>query len=232
MTEVTRESLRRRYADLIDAELLRRVRSGVLTKLAHEVALAELASRGVSPDSPAAPETPAVSDVIDFEPDEFEYNRYQAPRLPKAAELPKAPPVARLGIGDVLWFIYAAVLGGLVVVAVFFNPDPLGVRSLIEAAMTLYAVAGIVAWRLRRGWLNPIAWIVCFAINLAWLAVQIKDSWTTLSGESWANLAPLAVGMAIVTALYLPLFWGLARYALFSPSIWRRGATQTKPGAA
>lgn len=229
MTDVTRESLQRRYADLIDAELLRRVRSGVLTKLAREVALAELASRGLSPDSPVAPDTPAVSDVIDFEPDAFEHNPYQAPRVAQAAEPPNAPLRIRRSIWDALWLIYALVFGGLVVVAAFYAPDPPSARPVVETGVTLYALAGIIAWRLRRGWLNPIAWVVCFAVNLAWLAVLIKGSWTTLSNGSWGRLA---VSMAVVAVFYLPLFWGLARYALFSPSIWRRGPAQTKPGTA
>ncbi len=57
MTEVTRESLLCRYADLIDAELLRRVRSGVLTKLAHEVALAaaRLSKSRTALPAPGAP---------------------------------------------------------------------------------------------------------------------------------------------------------------------------------
>ena len=46
--QINRESLVQRYEDLVDAELLRRLRSGELTELAHEVAMAELQARASS----------------------------------------------------------------------------------------------------------------------------------------------------------------------------------------
>jgi hypothetical protein len=224
MEPVSRESLQQRYADLVDAELLRRLRSNALTELAREVALAELTARGVSPDAEMSSDAPSVPDEIDFAPDEFASNPYQAPRSIADTAAASAPFPARFGVWDVLWFIYAAILASFVAIGLTFRANPLNAATLIETFTTGFALTGILAWRLRRAWLHPIAWVACIAISLAWLAVMLRFAWTVLALH--------VSDMAVTVAVHLPLYWGLARYAFFSPSIWRLRTLRPKPDAS
>lgn len=225
--DITRENLQRRYADLIDAELLRRLRSNVLTDLARDVALAELASRGLSPDLDAAAGEPAAVGDIDFAPDEFERNPYQAPRVAAEVAARRPPPATRTGVWDVLWYLYVAVLALIIAVATAFSAHQLDAAALVETITSIFALAGIVAWRRRLAWLHPVLWITSLAVNLAWLMVKLRHTWNVLDAAGDSDLVPMfLIGTAISTALYLPLYWGLLRYALFSPSIWRNRTPQ------
>jgi hypothetical protein len=233
MTEITRETLQRRYADLIDDELLRRLHSGVLTELAQDVATAEAQARGLSLEKPESAPGAPVPDVIDFAPDEFERNPYQAPRVAAQTATEGEQRTTRTSIWDVLWYLYVAVLALLVATAAAFDANALDLPAVVETITTAFALAGIVAWRRRRAWLHPVLWITSLAVNLAWLAVRYRQSWAVLDAAGESDLVPMfVIGMAISTALYLPLFWGLARYALFSPSIWRGRVSRAANEAA
>lgn len=234
MTQVTRESLQRRYADLVDAELLRRLHSGVLTELAQEVATAEARARGLSLDEPAPSPGPVVPDTFDFAPDEFEHNPYQAPRAPAQAPAASERPSTSSGILDVLWYLYVAVFVLLVATATIFGPNPFDAISLIESITTGFTVTGIVAWRLRRAWLHPVVWVTGLAVTLAWLAAKIRHAWAILEAAGTVSdlLSLFLIGVAMTTALHLPLFWGIARYALFSPALWRPRRPHATTGSA
>jgi hypothetical protein len=229
---ITRETLKQRYSDLVDDELLRRLRSGVLTELAREVALEEIATRGLSPDAPLTDTSPAINPELEFAEDEFERNPYQAPRLtPHASTQPAAP--YRRRIADLLWFAYVAITTLLILAMIV---DPLRERDFGDAfhpglAFTGMAMVGLVAWRLRKALLSPLLWIGCFAANLAMAAVGWKAYLALISadssGQADAHLPVVAAGLVLL----LPMYWGLARYAFGSRSIWDRRVARHRGSA-
>lgn len=226
--EVTRESLQQRYSDLTDAELLRRTRAGVLTELAHEVALDELAQRGITLDAIAsANAAPTIDEPLAFFPDEFERNPYQAPRTPDSTRF-GAPFAPRRGGGwNALWWIYIGYLCLMVLVGLA-QAALRGTTPAIDLAYVViygFGAVGLAVWRLRRALFHPAVWVACLAAALALLSSGIKGLLATLSaaGEpSYTN--PFVYAASVVFLLNLPLFWGLARYAFLSPRIWRRPA--------
>jgi hypothetical protein len=226
--EITRESLQQRYSDLADAELLRRAGSGALTELAREVALAELAERGISLDD--VEELPlAQHSTIEFAADEFERNPYQAPRTFSTP----APVVTRSRSGRVLHWLWLAYIGALSAVLVFVTTIAYAQSDeVFDPAYVLMwsGLAGIIAWRRRSPLFHPMVWIVCFAGNLAYTAVELKayvDLLLAVDGHRYVKVIP--VWFASMLAWQLPLLWGLARYGFGSRAIWQRGAT---PGTA
>ncbi|HSX58776.1 MAG TPA: hypothetical protein VLF18_01120 [Tahibacter sp.] len=226
MTEVTRDSLQRRYADLVDAELLRRLHSDALTELAREVAAAEAESRGLALTKPEPPRGPAVPDEIDFAPDEFERNPYQPPRMASAAMPAARRPPARNRAWDIIWFLYAGGLGVLTVASQVSRISR-GINdvALMTSVVVCIGCAGIAGWRLRRAWVHSLAWVAVLAVNLAVLGVYSKRSFTELAalGDTNASLV-LGFGFAVSMSIHVPLIWGLLRYAFLSPSIWNRRA--------
>ncbi|MBN8739824.1 MAG: hypothetical protein BGP24_22950 [Lysobacterales bacterium 69-70] len=230
MSEITRESLQQRYADLVDAELLRLLRAHSLTELAREVALAELAGRGILAEAAlaadAAPAELQVDAELDFPADEFARNP-QAPRAPTSAMTRKsaAAEKRRGRVWNVLWFGYVSFVGLIIVLDLVGRLTGLraayvSVVKMLTLAMMTAGLVGIVGWRLRRAWLHPLLWVACLAVNLAWLGSECLESWNEL-GTAGDDLPIILAGTAIVVALYLPLFWGLLRYAFTSTSIWR-----------
>ena len=143
------------------------------------------------------------------------------------------PTLKRELTGIVLALLAVFVAGALVFQAVPDDVSCWSVRGVFGPFGTCLK-AGIVALiGLTAAWLIPLAWVVCFAVNLAWLAVQIRHSWMVLDTAGSSDVIALFVmGAAISTALHLPLFLGLVRYAFFSPSIWRPQAPRTEPDAA
>lgn len=224
--EITRESLQQRYSDLADAELLRRARSGALTELAREVALDELAQRGFTRKMIEATDpVPSVDEELAFAPDEFERNPYQAPRTPEAARAALPPASPRGGFWNVLWWLYIAYLGFLVVFGLSLSAGrgTLTAVNIIHAVLTGLGAVGLSAWRLRRALFHPALWIACLAAGLALLSASLK-SLIGLFAAAPASLyyGPFVYVAAVIVALNLPVFWGLTRYAFLSPSIWRR----------
>lgn len=223
--EITRESLQQRFSDLADAELLRRARSGALTELAREVALTELAERGISPDAVgnADPAT-AVDDQLEFSPDEFERNPYQAPRTAETAQGVSPTHTPRLRLWNTLWWIYIGYLCVLILsgMAQYLRHDELTAINLIHAVLTSVGATGLAAWRLRRRLIHPMVWITCLAVGLAFLATSIKTLVNLLSAVAHEHNSTFTYVALALILLNLPLFWGLARYALLSPTIWRR----------
>ncbi|WP_313913699.1 hypothetical protein [Tahibacter sp.] len=226
--EITRESLQQRYSDLADAELLRRARSGALTELAHEVALDELAQRGISPDAigRSAP-APTVDAELEFSPDEFDRNPYQAPRAPDSVRSASPPAPQSAGRWNALWWIYIGYLCLMVIVGLV----QAAIRDTMPAIDVAYVViyglgaVGLAAWRLRRALFHPSVWVVCLAAGLALLSSGVKGLVAILNATDAPSQHNPLVYLAITLAvLNLALFWGLARYAFLSPSIWRRPA--------
>lgn len=231
MSEVTRESLQQRYADLVDAELLRLLRADSLTELARDVALAELAGRGINAEAAlaaqAAPAEHRADAELDFPADEFARNPYQAPRAPTTSMARKSAAAGkrRDRIWNVLWFGYASFIGLTVlldIVGALSGPRAAYVSAAKILPLVLLSVGliGIVGWRLRRAWLHPLLWVACLAVNLAWLSSECLDSWKDIDSAG-KDLPILLIGTGIIVSLHLPLFWGLLRYAFMSPSTWR-----------
>jgi hypothetical protein len=226
--EITRESLQQRYSDLTDAELLRRAHSGALTELAHDVALGELAQRGITPDAiTSASSTPTIDEPLEFSPDEFERNPYQAPRTPNGVLSTSAPAPQRGGVWNVLWWIYFGYLCLMILTAVLQAAmrGTLPAFNVVHAVIYAVGAVGLAAWRLRRALLHPAVWVACLAAGLALISSGIKGLITTLNAadaSSYNN--PFVYVTAAFVLLNLPLFWALARYAFLSPSIWRRPA--------
>lgn len=231
MSEVTRESLQQRYADLVDAELLRRLRADSLTELAREVALAELAGRGIDAEAAlaaeAAPAEQRADAELDFPADQFAHNPYQAPRAPTSKTAPKSATTAqrRNRAWNVVWLSYASIVGLLIafdMVGTLSGPyaGNIGAKKIVPFVAMSLGLAGIVGWRLRRAWLHPLLWVACLAVNLAWLGSECLDSWKDIDSAG-KDLPIILIGTGIVVSLYLPMFWGLLRYAFLSASIWR-----------
>lgn len=191
---------------------------GNLTERTSDAQSSEAQALGRTLDRPEPEIGAAVRSDVNFPPDEFERNPYQAPR--NSAEGPSS--WERFGSRDVLWFIYAGLVGLLTVGAAVFDPNPTGVATLFEATATVCGPVGIIAWRLRRALFAPPAWIAWLAVVVSWHALQTWDFWNDLSDD--ADDAPplLVAALVFVFALHVPLFWGVLRYALFSPSIWHK----------
>ncbi|MBL8297074.1 MAG: hypothetical protein JNN30_01895 [Rhodanobacteraceae bacterium] len=228
--EISRESLKQRYSDLVDAELIRRVRSGVLTELAHEVAVAELQQRGVAFDQDVPPDATSRLDDIDFEPDEFAHNPYQSPRPPatraSAADTKSSIKPGRSFV-DVLWFLYAAIIALVLISSMVTALLGGRVRDLFHPATAapLLGLVGLVAWRLRKAIVSPLLWVACLGLSAALFIIQLKAIWKFLATiEMRTLLDGASPGLTIlaVVALELPLIVALACYAFASPSIWRR----------
>ncbi|WP_257386966.1 hypothetical protein [Tahibacter caeni] len=226
MLEITRESLQQRYADLVDAELLRRLRADALTDLAREVALAELAQRGISAETAlaaAAVAEPAVDAELDFPADEFERNPYQAPRGPVSAG---APSSAQQTPVDWIWWGYAVYIAALVALGVYRwvtlrQGLAMGGVLLVNA----WALAGLVGWRLRRRWLHSSVWAACLAINAALGCIGARELARVAATAPPELVYSTATYQAVGNLLLgLPLLWGLFRYGFLSAPIWRRPA--------
>jgi hypothetical protein len=219
--DITRESLHQRYSDLTDAELLRRARSGALTELAREVALAELAERGISLEDVVEP-PPALQATIEFPADEFERNPYQAPRI--AVDAPReasARPEAL--VSKWLWWIYAAVVSTFsLFVAYFFLRKRPDAETVIILSIYGWQILGLVGWRLRRRWLHENVWVAALAVNavLQYMLIEalIHAVRYEPSGFSHREMIFRAAGNVLLS---LPLSWALLSYAFLSPSIWR-----------
>ena len=223
MLEITRESLQQRYADLVDTELLRRLRADTLTDLAREVALAELAQRGISAEAAlaaAAVAEPAVPAELEFPADEFERNPYQAPRL-AAATAPR-----RVSVGDVFWWIYIAYIvlaTGWGLLDLILRGEPNVGMMAVTAMYGCFAV-GLIAWRLRRPLLHSWLWVAALAVALAELSVGVKAIVMFLVNHVFRASETAALNPLIAfTLLSLPMYWGIGCYAFASPAIWRRG---------
>lgn len=230
---VTRETLKQRYSDLVDDELLRRLRSGVLTELARDVALEEVAARGLNPDAPSPDASPAINPELEFAEDEFDRNPYQAPRLTTQASPQPAVPLRRR-IADLLWFAYVTISVYLILAEIFLALEHNAIRDMFGPSVIFSASAlgGIVAWRLRIALLNPLIWVGCFAVNLVLLADYLKNYYefaaTDSTGYSEIFLPTMLAGLAAQA----PMYWGLACYAFGSRAIWAQRSARRAESAS
>ncbi|UXI70151.1 hypothetical protein [Tahibacter amnicola] len=224
--EITRESLAARYADLADAPLLHRLRSGALTELAKEVAIAEATRRGLDwsrPPEPVSDPEPALvpidESVVVIEPDHFETNPYQAPR----AHVRFDHSTVGWTVQSMAWWMYIVLLAALTLNQAYHHAetgDPFrsfGARLVIELA----SIAGLVGWRLHRAWLSPYLWLAVAAVLAAFMVVTLKQIVVFASGPYGPDSRFAAGMLGLALALLLPQVWGLLRYALFSGSVWR-----------
>lgn len=250
--EVGRESLQQRYADLNDAELLRRLHSVELTELAREVLLAELKVRGVSTEPAPANIAPAggaknthgnadatapVSGVkadadtdtiemqdsgIELAADRFTDNPYQAPRAPRVLRDEKAHSPSQLV--QVAWWIYIALLVGTMAVSlvVLLWADATD-AELMELAPSIAAAVGLVGWRLRKPLLHPLLWVACLAVFLAQAGVNLQ-AYIEATSEWPEERQLMLVSSTLSVLVELPLIWGLVRYAFLSRAIWQPAA--------
>lgn len=216
---IDRASLSRRYEDLVDAELLRRLHSGNLTELAREVAIAELEKRGVSPEPPPTPPPPSAAPVpaeIAFPPDEFERNPYQAPRSAATDQARPGPNPVRRWIG---WFWWAYIVIGALLTAAnvlwlaLQGTSPLSWQLVLHAA----GFAGLAAWRLQRGLLHAYVWVALLAVLAANFAFGTQLLFRLVVEQQVLANTVLEVSAHLLT---LPLLWGLLRYGFFSPWLW------------
>lgn len=130
-----RESLARRYAELDDADLLRRLEQGELADIPLEIAQAELQSRGLA----LMPHAPRLPPNFDFPPDSFAENPYQSPhaRSDETAD----EPSGRAQISAVLWWVYIAILCALALRSAYVSAlRPSGVTPA-----PLFSF-GVIAW--------------------------------------------------------------------------------------
>lgn len=238
--QIDRESLVQRYEDLIDAELLRRLRSGELTELAHEVAMAELQARGLSLEpEPAAAVAAPVQDAsglpsdedyaaqaaaapaeVELAADRFDINPYQAPR---AAQIQRQAERRKLALRDVLWWGYIGVLVLFWLSSFVLNPRRLLEPSSWLGAMPLAGmITGLVAWRLRRRLLHPLLWVALLAVFLAQSVFALRLYFTAITQAATGFSAGLLPVLLFMVLLVLPGLWGLAHYSFLSSAIWRR----------
>lgn len=246
--EIGRESLQQRYADLNDAELLRRLHTVHLTELAREALLAELKARGVNPGPAPADTSPAASartahgngdaaaaapgatagpeaaviDMQDSGADRFADNPYQAPRAPRVLRDDKARPPSQLV--QAAWWIYIAIV--VVTMGVTFVHRLLSdatARELMALAPSVAAAVGLVGWRLRKPLLHPLLWVACLAVFLAQAGVGLH-AYIEATSEWPEERQLMLVSSALSVVMQLPLIWGLARYAFLSGAIWRPAA--------
>lgn len=222
--EITRESLQQRYADLTDAALMQRLRSADLTDIAREIALQEMTARGLALQPPVNENVPPVNEAVspppdfEFAPDRFTQNPYQAPRADTGAGAASQAPSP---LPRILWWLYTGGLG-LLVLAVTAQWVRRGapVAEGIGLALNVWAIVGLVGWRMRRPLLSSWVWVVCLALTLtqAALLARILFGLAIADADNRMNLV-LALALSLPV---LPLLWGLLSYAFLSPSIWRR----------
>lgn len=231
MLEVTRESLQQRYADLVDTELLRRLRADSLTDLARDVALAELAQRGISAEAAlaaVAEAEPAVDAELDFPADEFERNPYQAPRGTSSVAAVSAPSsfAKKQSPTDWIWWGYAAYIAVLIALSVYrwlSQRQGLAVGGLLS--LNAWALVGLIGWRLRRRWLHSSVWVACLAINAALACLGVRELARVAASAPPELVYSPAMYQAVGNVLLgLPLFWALFHYGFLSAPIWRRPA--------
>jgi hypothetical protein len=237
--QIDRASLVQRYEDLVDTELLRRLRSGELTELAHEVAMAELQARGLSlePEAvvapPAAPhdsagipsdeayaaEAAAAPAEVVLAADQFERNPYQAPR---AAQIQRREQRARTSWRDIAWWAYVGLLALMCSSSFVLNPQRLAQPAhWLGLAPLLGMTVGLAAWRLRRPLGHPLLWVALLALFLAQFAIALRAYVEILSAGANRADSGLLLIMLFVVAITLPGIWGLLCYAFFSSRIWR-----------
>lgn len=237
--QIDRESLVQRYEDLVDAELLRRLRSGELTELAHEVAMAELQARGLNLEpervaaAPASPrdgegipsdeayaaEAAAAPAEVALAADQFERNPYQAPR---ATQIQRRTKTARLSPGDLAWWGYIVLLVLISASGPLLNPGKLLQPSYwLGMAPLAGMIVGLIAWRRRRPLGHALLWVALLAVFLAQFAFAAHFYVELLSHEG-AYYSPGMMVLLVSGALVqLPGIWGLLHYTFFSNAIWR-----------
>ena len=239
--EVGRESLQQRYADLNDAELLRRLHSLELTELAREVLLAELEARGVSTE-PAPVAKAAAGDAAGFSTeaeddgradalqdsgaelaaDRFAENPYQAPRAPNVLRAKKTAEPSQLI--QVAWWIYIGLMAlSVAAMLVLRVIEDASDEELLELAPSVAAAVGLVGWRLRKPLLYPLLWVACLAVFLAQAGAGLH-AYIEATREWPEERQLMLVSSALSVLLELPLIWGLTRYAFLSAAIWRSAA--------
>lgn len=213
-----RESLARRYAELDDADLLRRLEQGELADIPLEIAQAELQSRGLA----LTPHALRPPPNLDFPPDSFAANPYQPPHA-RSDETADAPS-GRAQISAVLWWVYIAILGALALRSAYVSalrPSGVTPAPLFSFGVIAWNCIGLVGWRLRK----PLLWRWLWAISalLTWLTVALM----ALAGVVMALLAAndpaqwRIVWIATGTFLMLlPLAWGMSTYAFHEKTIW------------
>lgn len=237
--QIDRESLVQRYEDLVDAELLRRLRSGELTELAHEVAMAELQARGLSlepepavvppaaqhgsagvpSDEAYAAEAAAAPAEVALVADQFERNPYQAPR---AAQIQRRDARARTSWRDIAWWAYVGLLALMCANSLVLHPQRLTQPAhWLGLAPLLGMTVGLAAWRLRRPLGHPMLWVGLLALFLAQFVFALRSYLEILAEGTHRADSGLLLMMLFVVGFTLPGIWGLLRYAFFSNAIWR-----------
>jgi hypothetical protein len=222
-------ALARRFNDLSDAALLLRLQRGGLTETAQEIALAELAARGLSLPLPEDKPLPAAAEEdlplpahpvaeVQFGADEFTANPYQAPRARV-----KDTQRGASSWTAVFWWIYIGYIVLLIGLGTLrWTVSGMYLRDLVGPLLNAWALVGLVGWRLRRPFVHAGLWVACLAIAaaqytftvLSFVRVVMPNIGAALGG----TLFPFAVAFLLGG---LPLFWGLLRYTFFSASIWQ-----------
>jgi hypothetical protein len=215
-----RESLARRYAELDDAQLRRRIEQGELADTPLEIALAELESRGltVTINTPVPQPPPDFA----FPPDAFAANPYQPPHARSDEAL--TTPAASTRLTAILWWVYIAILGTITLRNAFISlmrPGGAVLMPVISFGFMALNCLGLTGWRLRRAVLWRWVWAV--AAVVAWLGVALMAvsgvamAFVAASNPAQGRLAWLAL---FVFLLLLPLAWGLSTYAFREDPLW------------
>jgi hypothetical protein len=219
-----RQSLARRYAELNDAELRRRIERDELSEIPREIALAELHSRGLALAPPPTQRTfapPLLHRDVEFTADGFSANPYQTPRA-DMLDTPERSGASQ--IWNTLWWTYTALytLYALRAVSMPLRQGRLlNFGVVVMLAIMALTCLGLIGWCTRRRFLWRVvwigvavtAWLWAGLLGLASAIVMLDGTAAPIAGyqPEWLSLA--------MTAAVLPLAWALSRYAC-DKSIW------------
>ena len=218
----SKEDIAERFERFADAELLDLLRSGELTELAQEVAVAELLRRGV--DLPAAELRAPMSTI---------------PQGPVAlpAPRPDLTPVR------VLWWLYFGVLAiafpafiGLMAWQGAYTTEPTWPVSYLTTAVDLLGIVGLYAYIRRLPLLTEGFWQVLFTVYAGKLVIaagffihNLLDMPETYGLYPWRRTTDFWVSTLGLLGLVFaaPLLWALFRYAFCSRTASASPAART-----
>jgi hypothetical protein len=217
----SRDDIAERFERFADAELLDLLRSGELTELAQEVAVAELSRRRV--DLPAAELRAAIPLA-------------QGP-LGSPAPKPDLPPVR------VLWWLYFGVLAialpihvGLMAWQGAYTTEPTWPVGYLTTAVDVLGVLGLYGYIQRLPLLTEGFWQVLFTVYAGKLVIgtgffvyNLRNMPETYGLYPWRRTTDFWVSTLGLLGLVFaaPLLWALFRYAFCSRTASASTAART-----
>jgi hypothetical protein len=216
----SRDDIAQRFERFADAELLDLLRSGELTELAQEVAIAELSRRGV--DLPAA-----------------ELLAPPIPQEPVASPAPK-PDLTPV---RVLWWLYfgacAIALPAFIALMGWqgaYTTEPTWPVNYLLAAVDVLGIVGLYAYIQRLPLLTEGFWQVLFTVYAGKLAIgagffvyNLRNMPESYGLYPWRRTTDFWVSTLGLLGLVFagPLLWALFRYAFCSRTASASPAVRT-----